>query len=317
LLVEESKQNELKEKKRLERQSQIRRGSQRSQENFGENDTSLKENQERPRTIIEELTFRSHKEGLHSFYACFRAITIYSIFYTALSFVGIFYPEFFVCHTMDALIFFPVINELLTMVFRKNWKILFQTVFLAIIFIYVYSMLSFFVFRTDFPDSDCSSFLECFVFVLSNGYRYSGGIGTAMDTVPYGPTAHFIGRVAFDITYFFIVVVIFTAIVSGMIIDAFGAIRDRRAQSKEQLNSKCFVCSIDEATFERHGNGFSKHIHEEHYMWMYLFFAVYLREKKKIRPDTSRVLCEGNVAKARFFFFSYQKDYLLEGCGLR
>jgi len=213
---------------------------------------------------------------------------------------------------MDALIFFPVINELLTMVFRKNWKILCQTVFLAIIFIYVYSMLSFFVFRADFPDSDCSSFLECFVFVLSNGYRYSGGIGTAMGTVPYGPTAHFIGRVAFDITYFFIVVVIFTAIVSGMIIDAFGAIRDRRAQSKEQLNSKCFVCSIDEATFERHGNGFSKHIHEEHYMWMYLFFAVYLSEKKKLELTPREFYVMEMLQKQDFSFFPIRRTIFLK-----
>lgn len=42
------------------------------------------------------------------------------------------------------------------------------------------------------------------------------------------------------------------------------------------MTSKCFICSLPAYMFEYHG-GFQKHIREDHNMWMYLYYTVYLK----------------------------------------
>mmetsp|Transcript_45259 Transcript_45259/g.117136 ORF Transcript_45259/g.117136 Transcript_45259/m.117136 type:complete len:150 (+) Transcript_45259:119-568(+) len=45
------------------------------------------------------------------------------------------------------------------------------------------------------------------------------------------------------------------------------------------MRNRCFICDIDRAEFDRHGNGFEFHIKEEQNMWMYMYFIIYLQEK--------------------------------------
>jgi hypothetical protein len=48
---------------------------------------------------------------------------------------------------------------------------------------------------------------------------------------------------------------------------------------EEDLTSRCFVCSINRDEFEQVGLSFSRHIEDEHNMWKYLFFKIYLDVK--------------------------------------
>eukprot|EP00298_Acanthocystis_sp_HF-20_P018180 c21912_g4_i1.p1 GENE.c21912_g4_i1~~c21912_g4_i1.p1 ORF type:complete len:155 (-),score=54.52 c21912_g4_i1:118-561(-) len=45
------------------------------------------------------------------------------------------------------------------------------------------------------------------------------------------------------------------------------------------MQNKCFVCSIDRYTFDRNTEGFIHHIKNEHNMWQYVNFFVYLNRK--------------------------------------
>ena len=49
-------------------------------------------------------------------------------------------------------------------------------------------------------------------------------------------------RFAFDITFFFFIIIIILAIIQGLIIDAFGELRDQQEQVKDDMESKCFIC---------------------------------------------------------------------------
>ncbi|KAG7283030.1 hypothetical protein CRUP_012923 [Coryphaenoides rupestris] len=86
-------------------------------------------------------------------------------------------------------------------------------------------------------------------------------------------------RVLFDITFFFFIIVILLAIIQGLIIDAFGELRDQQEQVKEDMETKCFICSIGNDYFDRTPHGFETHTLQEHNLANYLFFLMYLINK--------------------------------------
>ena len=48
------------------------------------------------------------------------------------------------------------------------------------------------------------------------------------------------------------------------------------------MNSKCFICSVQRAEFDRKGRGFDHHIKRDHNMWNYLYFMVKLNENTNV-----------------------------------
>eukprot|EP00824_Muranothrix_gubernata_P005809 TRINITY_DN17588_c0_g1_i1.p1 TRINITY_DN17588_c0_g1~~TRINITY_DN17588_c0_g1_i1.p1 ORF type:complete len:193 (-),score=45.55 TRINITY_DN17588_c0_g1_i1:9-587(-) len=89
------------------------------------------------------------------------------------------------------------------------------------------------------------------------------------------------GMFAYNLTYTILVILIMVAIISGIIIDSFGELRDTKRKIEDDMNDKCFVCSIDRDQIEHKGGGFIRHIKQEHNMWDYLFFRMYLDEKPR------------------------------------
>ena len=79
----------------------------------------------------------------------------------------------------------------------------------------------------------CPDALSCFFNVLSLGLREDGGVANAILREPYleGSYGAFIARVIFDLTFFMIMIILLLNLIFGMIIDAFGEIRDLRSKS--------------------------------------------------------------------------------------
>ena len=65
-----------------------------------------------------------------------------------------------------------------------------------------------------------------------------------------------------------------------MIIDAFGEIRDQKTRNEEDQKNVCFICGIERSEFERNTN-FEEHVVNEHNIWAYVNYIVFLDEKKK------------------------------------
>lgn len=83
----------------------------------------------------------------------------------------------------------------------------------------------------------------------------------------------------YDISFFFFVIVILLAIMQGLIIDAFGELRDQQESATEKLESSCFICDIGKDTFDRLPRGFEIHTTKEHNFANYLFFLQHLVNK--------------------------------------
>ena len=98
--------------------------------------------------------------------------------------------------------------------------------------------------------------------------------------VDYGQVLH---GFVFNILHYVVVLLVFTAIVSGIIIDSFAELRAAREATRLDILHTCFVCAIEREDFETLGLDFKQHVAAQHNMWDYLFFRLYLEAKVRGR----------------------------------
>ena len=94
--------------------------------------------------------------------------------------------------------------------------------------------------------------------------------------------------IAWDFAYFVWVVLILVAIVTGVIIDTFGELRDQDNEEKDMLQNNCFVCGLskDELRDKDCPGGsqdFFEHVKQEHNVYAYVGYFMYLNEKHRSR----------------------------------
>lgn len=166
---------------------------------------------------------------------------------------------------LDAVRRFQLINDLLLTVFVKHGRIFFQTTFLGYIFIYLYSVYGFWIMQEEFS-GECETLWRCILYYVGPAYRAGGGVADLMQPLSYANNLYFYSRYIYEATFFLFIITILSAIISGIVIDAFNAIRDKLSDTIEDINNKCFICSQDSNIFDRHAEGFNKHITVEHNM---------------------------------------------------
>ncbi|KAK5903284.1 hypothetical protein CgunFtcFv8_007077 [Champsocephalus gunnari] len=208
---------------------------------------------------------------------------LYLIWYSTMSIFGHFNNFFFAAHLLDIAMVFKSLQTILSSV-THNGKQLMLTVGLLAVVVYLYTVVAFNFFRKfynggdeDEPDMKCDDMLTCYLFHMYVGVRAGGGIGDELEDPAGDPYELY--RIMFDITFFFFVIVILLAIIQGLIIDAFGELRDQQEQVKEDMETKCFICGIGNDYFDRTPHGFETHTLQEHNLANYLFFLMYLINK--------------------------------------
>jgi ryanodine receptor 2 len=211
---------------------------------------------------------------------------LYIVWYFTFSLLGNFNYFFFAAHLLDVAVCFKTLGTILASV-THNGKQLVLTVLLLSIVVYVYTVIAFNFFRKFYVkdedgevDYKCHDMLTCYVFHLYVGVRAGGGIGDEIEPPDGDP--YEVYRILFDITFFFFVIIILLAIIQGLIIDAFGELRDQLEQVKEDLESSCFICGIGKDYFDKVPHGFETHVKNEHNFANYMFFLMHLINK----PDT-------------------------------
>ncbi|KAM8858469.1 ryanodine receptor 2 isoform 4-T8 [Spinachia spinachia] len=165
---------------------------------------------------------------------------LYLAWYMAMSVLGHYNNFFFAAHLLDIAMGFKTLRTILSSV-THNGKQLALTVGLLAVVVYLYTVVAFNFFRKFYNKSDdedtrdmkCNDMLTCYMFHMYVGVRAGGGIGDEIED-PAGD-AFEVERMVFDITFFFFVIVILLAIIQGLIIDAFGELRDQQEQVKEDM----------------------------------------------------------------------------------
>ena len=128
------------------------------------------------------------------------------------------------------------------------------------------------------------------------------------------------GRFYLDLLFFFIVLIVLLNIIFGIIIDTFSELRTSKKVSTfrrlhatllfmltfclppppqrslmsfqhrvHETTTNCFICGIDKNTFDRAADniaaGFRRHIVEDHSMWNYMRFIIYIWEQDQDDDD--------------------------------
>ena len=167
----------------------------------------------------------------------------------------------------------------------RNGKSIFMTAVFGLIIIYMFSVIGFLILRDDFlvevngdDERSCDSLIMCLVTTLNLGLRNGGGIGDVLKQKSVSEPL-FVTRVIFDLSFFFIVIIIVLNLIFGVIIDTFADLRAEKNEKEENRRNTCFICGLDRSAFENRSTTFEMHTQSEHNLWHYLYFIVHLRCK--------------------------------------
>jgi hypothetical protein len=86
--------------------------------------------------------------------------------------------------------------------------------------------------------------------------------------------SQFSEKMAYGISFFFLVNVLSLHIIFGIIIDSFAELRSEQNKRNIELKNFCFICGAHKDEYERQSLSFRHHIVKEHNIWFYIFFIV-------------------------------------------
>merc|ERR1711988_1752123 len=138
----------------------------------------------------------------------------------------------------------------------------------------------------------CDTMMDCYLVTVREGLLNGGGMADYLQPRSVDDKAYFFARFFFDLSFFVVILIILMNIIFGIIIDTFSAMREMTESKLEDMKTTCFICSIDRYTFDKVGTPFDIHIKQEHNMWKYLYYLVYLGTK----DDTEYTGLESYVA---------------------
>lgn len=153
----------------------------------------------------------------------------------------------------------------------------------------------------------CSSMWKCVKYVFCYGLRQGGGIG---DLLPLTV----LSRWLIDTLFFIVVTIMLLNIIFGIIIDTFSSLRSDKLDRLADTTGICFVCGIDELTFERASkepDGFQRHLKLDHNMWSYLYFIFHLWEQDKDDDDGLELYVRKAIEANEIFWFPMNKAMCL------
>jgi hypothetical protein len=242
---------------------------------------------------------------------------VYSLLQIFIAVLGAYVNKlYFAFLLLDVVDRYKELNNVLRSISRPA-KALGVTTLLYLIVVYVFAVVGFFFFREDYtPDElteaqregrapyTCQRLFQCFLVSLDQGLKSDGGLGGFLRQLPLGASAHSYGRLAFDVMYNILLVVLLLNLVFGVIIDTFASLRTDDQEKKLDMQGRCFICSIDAYTFDRATKrGFHDHISRDHNMWHYLYLFVHIRKKRITDYNGLELFLAMRMAKKDMSFF--------------
>ena len=195
--------------------------------------------------------------------------------------------------SFETLFIFGIFPSLINIfkAFTSKFTVLFTCLIFTYLIVYIYNWLTIFYLRNTFIAYDafdydsgqyktepyCHSSLQCFLILISYGTRAGGGIGDVLETPSFkNSTAMFIGRFIYDMTFYILVIMVMGNITFGLIVDTFGQLRDDTYNFENDKNNFCFICQISRDKCLLKNKDFDSHIKNEHNLWNYVNFLIYL-----------------------------------------
>jgi len=220
---------------------------------------------------------------------------LYYIFFLLFSILGcIFSPYFFALHLSLIFLLTTQTKDILKAINGVKFRLIIMIVVLFS-WVYMWSIIIFLYYPEHFESQNipCQSMIMCYLSAVYFGIPSQGGIYQHVQTYltdPWSGDVQSVGEylyVGWIILLFLINGSLLLNIVFATIVDSFGGIREVRGLFKEELNSSCFICSIDRETFQKYSKDFNQHIENDHNKLHYLYFFAYLKNKKKLETQNN------------------------------
>ncbi|GAB9463065.1 hypothetical protein Gpo141_00000540 [Globisporangium polare] len=233
---------------------------------------------------------------------------------------------YFAFHLLDVVNRYQELSNVLRSIVRPA-KVLCLTVLLYLVIVYVFAIIGFYFFRADYNPSvvltpeqidgsapyQCQRLFQCFLVSLDQGFKSNGGLGGYLSANTPGDSLRSYARLAFDLFYNIVLIIMLLNIVFGVIIDTFASLRTADKETTMDMQNRCFICSIDAYTFDRATKrGFHDHIYMEHNMWHYLYLFVHIRKKPITEYNGLELYLAMRMAKKDVSFFPSFRALSLE-----
>lgn len=92
--------------------------------------------------------------------------------------------------------------------------------------------------------------------------------------------------------------------------------REKEGEKKNDILNKCFICGLDKSSFDSKLGGFVKHIKIDHYMWNYVFFKAYLKNKSPKFDNGDESYVRRKLVSADLSWFPLNKFLILSSSKL-
>ena len=213
--------------------------------------------------------------------------TIYYLTYFLASLFGFFIHPFFFTFLMVMIIQkFDGLQSVIAAITGPLREIM-MTLFLFLMIEYLFAVIAFSWFAHTYPDSTCNTLINCFVITLDQTFKQNGGVGAFLsktyELTSDGQVLFDYGRLFFDIMFNFSILLLTMQILSGLIINKFGALRDDAEKTKEDLSTYCIMCGENIEVIERKtGESFAYHCSHVHCLWDYMMLIGFLKKKPQL-----------------------------------
>ena len=226
----------------------------------------------------------------------------YYCFYIIICGLCLNYSIAFSILLLDIIFRFPTLGNVLAAVLTNSNQIL-MTCMLGVILIFIFTYSGFLVDEDNFWDGFSSIYLdyksqtlwELFITHFNYGLRNGGGIADIILKPSYSDPAAYYKRFIFDLLFFIVILIIIYNIAIGIIIDTFAELREKRKALEDDMNTKCFICSIEMYVFDKNSYGYKAHIAQDHNVWQYLYFLVHLKCKDPTEFNGIESYCADQV----------------------
>jgi hypothetical protein len=160
----------------------------------------------------------------------------------------------------------------------------------------------------------CTNLFNCFTNTLDQGMRSGDISDSSMDAVTYENGLVYADRVLFGLVFFLFLGVILFDIVTGIIIDTFGSLREDTATRIEYLRDTAFISDIERSDYEENGPEFKfeKLEKEDQDRWNYIFYLAHLRLKDPMYYTGAETVIFNKVKQKDTSWFPANKSWALQ-----
>ena len=245
------------------------------------------------------------------FYSCFNSEIlpfIWSLFFGILASIDENTYFLYSLQLFPIFTLFEMMRSILDAV-RERYKQFLSVAFLIIIGILFFSSVTYYFFNyTEDGGRLCTSYLNCFTYLLNSGLR-SGGL-------PYGikilDQNGFWGEFALNWMFYLLFSLLIMNIFGAIIVDKFDENRESNKKLNEEKQNMCYICSLHRSNFEIKGIKFTTHREQEHNIANYFHYLMKINRTNEHDLNSIDFQVYNAFKEKKLLFFPIKKAKSLE-----